>query len=755
MTLHSEYTYLFLDFETTGLDLASDFPIQIGLVQTDHHLSITKSYKSFITLPESIKKLRSNVSYMTGIDIETIESQWQSLETIQSQIADFFSPETILIWQNISFDIWFLRKFFPWCMFAYQIDTYPLAASSIPYLKSYSLESIDHHLTEKYTSYTDKKLYLLNTLSKEERISAHDALYDCISWICFIWRWYEQINNFEKEFPIIKEILSKTEGEWIRLFLSSWAEWNGVERSFINKNKGSLHKVGMTNQYWLPILTSPLISEKKYSHEDTIDRSKQDQHSKRSTRWVDLETLIKELPHPCIIAVSHGSKIDIIKRACNNEQFDYLKEEQILDQEKLSQWLQKDTYTEDEFLFVCFYLAHHRDGYRILTPTLSTHKYILDYLQIKKIELKKDKKILCSHGGLYYTIQNNPDRKDIYKDYPICILDSDRWHSTYNDYAQKWIWITSILYQREKYKYETQQNPLCHLEQSETESKDLLSTTIKDPSTRSGWQTIEKIKTIINNLTFFIAHFTKDSEKQYNNLRQYKREIDYLLNHQSYINTAESRNNIRDLRNDLLQKKSNIPQYLIDSMNKLSILFQHPLKIQRNTNQNKDIRYSIAPAVRYIDFSEYLKMFGEHKVLFFSSDRSEYKKFLPEKESLKIPIIKESDIERIITYITNHNEKSYFIISHQTEKSKKIFNLLHEQKHDEKYNLIGEYITWGVNKSSLRKDNNKKNIYIGGYHMLLHLRWEGIIIDTIFITYVSSNIYNFIENDIQQYALKS
>jgi hypothetical protein len=110
-------------------------------------------------------------------------------------------------------------------------------------------------------------------------------------------------------------------------------------------------------------------------------------------------------------------------------------------------------------------------------------------------------------------------------------------------------------------------------------------------------------------------------------------------------------------------------------------------------SQNKDIRYTIAPAVRYIDFAEYLKMFEDHQVLFFSSDRPEYKKFLSQEESSKIPIIKESDIDKIITYIANNNEKSYFIISHQTEKSKKIFNLLHEQGYDKHYNLIGEYIT--------------------------------------------------------------
>ena len=77
---------LIIDFETTGLDLGSDFPIQIAVVQTDHHMKVLQHYTRYITLPESIKRLRSNVSYMTGIDIETIESQGQSLDTIQSEI---------------------------------------------------------------------------------------------------------------------------------------------------------------------------------------------------------------------------------------------------------------------------------------------------------------------------------------------------------------------------------------------------------------------------------------------------------------------------------------------------------------------------------------------------------------------------------------------------------------------------------------------------------------------------------------------
>lgn len=707
MNLSSNYKYLFLDFETTGLDVSSDFPIQIALIQTDHNLKVLQSYTSYISLPESIKRLRSNVSYMTGIDIGTIEKEWKSLEIIQSEIDNFFWEDIVLIGQNISFDIGFLKKFFPWCSYHNQIDTYPLAASSIPYLKSYSLESIDSHLSTKYESYKDQKEYLLTHVSEGKKLSAHDALYDCVSGLCFISRWQNQLNILSDQFPILSTILSKTQWEWISTI---------VEHNKIPSQNNTL-----------PILTSPLVEHKSQPNQTVVNREKTPQHSKWSTKWVDLPTLIAELPHPCIIAVSHGSKIDIIKRACKDESFEYLKEEQILDQEKISLWLSKENYTEEEFLFVLFYLSHHRDGYRVLHPTLTTHKYILDYLQIKNINLKKDKKILCSHGGLYYTIQNNPERKETYKDYPICILDADRRHTTYNDYAQKWIGLTTVLSQREKFEYESQQ---------------IDTTTL--------WY-YDTIKAIINWLTFFIAHFSKESEKFYDNMRQYKREIDYLLNHQSYKHTAESRSSLREQRNNFLKENTNIPSYVTDIMNKLSNFFQNPLKIQRNINQNKDVYYTIAPAVRYIDFAEYLKMFGDHKVLFFSPARSEYTTFLPSQKSTHLPITYEENIEKILTTITN-SSGSIFIISHNSEKSKKIFAALHESPLEQTHTLIGEHLTGGIAKNAIKQTSDKPNIIIGWYHMLLHFWGEWNKIDHIIISYIHQNMKSFINDDIQQYG---
>ena len=105
------------------------------------------------------------------------------------------------------------------------------------------------------------------------------------------------------------------------------------------------------------------------------------------------------------------------------------------------------------------------------------------------------------------------------------------------------------------------------------------------------------------------------------------------------------------MRELLLKENNTIPQYLIDSMNKLSTLFQNPLKVQRNINQNKDVYYNISPAVRYIDFAEYLKMFGDHKVLFFSPSRSEYTSFLPTQIQSLLPITYEEQPEKIISLL--------------------------------------------------------------------------------------------------------
>ena len=110
-------------------------------------------------------------------------------------------------------------------------------------------------------------------------------------------------------------------------------------------------------------------------------------------------------------------------------------------------------------------------------------------------------------------------------------------------------------------------------------------------------------------------------------------------------------------------------------------------------SNTKDISYTIAPSVRYIDFAEYLKLFGDQKLFFFSSVRSEYNYRLPaEKKEQKVNVFEMDNITHIADKLKNLSG-STFVISHNSEKSKKLFQLLHEQNFSDTHKLIGEYLT--------------------------------------------------------------
>lgn len=103
--MNPAYNYIFLDFETTGLDLTQDFPIQIALIKTDEHLRVIDHYSSYISLPKTVLQLKANISYITGLDTTILEKHGQDYTTVNEQIRHFFNEKTIIIGQNISFDL--------------------------------------------------------------------------------------------------------------------------------------------------------------------------------------------------------------------------------------------------------------------------------------------------------------------------------------------------------------------------------------------------------------------------------------------------------------------------------------------------------------------------------------------------------------------------------------------------------------------------------------------------------------------------
>lgn len=65
MKLNSKYRYLGLDFETTGLDVNKDEPIQIGIVEIDGSGKIIGKYQSLIKPDKKTDELKHIVGFIT------------------------------------------------------------------------------------------------------------------------------------------------------------------------------------------------------------------------------------------------------------------------------------------------------------------------------------------------------------------------------------------------------------------------------------------------------------------------------------------------------------------------------------------------------------------------------------------------------------------------------------------------------------------------------------------------------------------
>jgi DNA polymerase III alpha subunit (gram-positive type) len=111
--LDTNYNYCFIDFETTGLSHERDDIIQVGCIITDAELQIISHFSSFINPGYDIDKLKTIVSYTTGISPEQIMNGISLQEFVASikKIFAYSDKPLVFIGQNIQFDIKFLKKY--------------------------------------------------------------------------------------------------------------------------------------------------------------------------------------------------------------------------------------------------------------------------------------------------------------------------------------------------------------------------------------------------------------------------------------------------------------------------------------------------------------------------------------------------------------------------------------------------------------------------------------------------------------------
>ncbi len=709
VNLNKSYNYICLDLETTWLDKEKDHIIQIGIIKIDHAGKVIDTFCSYIKPWEDFLNLSDTVSHLTDIKKEDLINA-PSLSAVSSDIESFFDDNVVIIGHNIWFDLGFLEKSIPSLRRSHSIDTFDIIWSSIPYLKSYALENIHTHLSteEGYRTIYDnaKKIVLGN------REKSHDALYDSMICYCIIqWRIQYLVKIFI-QFPYVAHLYSKVD------------EWNNYIEIINN------HKDKESEIMSMPHIERPSNKKSKSLENDKkINPLFLGQGWKISMKWLHIQELINELPMPSIIAVSHPSKIDIIKNACPWYRFNYLKEDQIIDFALYEQRTQKKSLSMSEWLFCILYVSHALLWYSIIQAVITEHKHILSYITKKESNKNYENHILCTHGWWYAYRDQHSDRSEQLSKYTICMRDIDRRYITYNDYSSKYFNPQALLFHREELLYH--------------ETNDVI---VKKESSN------ELNKSIYNDMLMFLGVFYIECESIYREKKKHKRES-ICSNNENYTRSIWLWDNIYNWWKNNISKK-HVWSYLDKMMEKMNRLLYQESIIQYSESTGKGSYYTLTPVHKYIDFSEYNDLFAKHIYCFLSTNRPEYTTIKEGIRHKDISIQSLQSISDIEKNIINSSWKNVFIISHNSEKTKQIFASIRQKDYMKNREILAEYITGWIQKNVAKwwAKDGKLLVMIGWYHYLLNIRSANIKTENIIICHIPKQREWFIYNDILRYA---
>jgi DNA polymerase III epsilon subunit family exonuclease len=98
----------FIDFETTGIDLFLDDPIELGAILTNSSGEVIKQFHSYIS-PSSVKKFSKSAIEVHGINFSDVSDSPTQGEVI-NDFFEYFGTDFRFAGWNTNFDIGFFRK---------------------------------------------------------------------------------------------------------------------------------------------------------------------------------------------------------------------------------------------------------------------------------------------------------------------------------------------------------------------------------------------------------------------------------------------------------------------------------------------------------------------------------------------------------------------------------------------------------------------------------------------------------------------
>lgn len=739
--LRSDVRMIALDFETTGLEVSIDEPIQIGIVEFSAEGNIIGWFQSLIRPEKPTKELKSIVGFITGLSIEKLATA-PTCKEIEQEIWSFFGDQTIIIGHNIGFDLDFLKKYFPNLTWKAEIDTFRLSQSLIHYAPSYALEVLCEALQQKPTF---QQILKSLQLSLGDDASFHDAFFDAKLSIALFWYLIERVRLLTINYPIVEQIIAKSQGTFASLFPKIQENWSLPFVLPPLKKITPPHTQMLTGEY--PFLREKSMNGKKFQ-----------------VKSLEFKKLLSSLAthKQTILAFSNRSKLDIAKNLLNElgiKNLGFVKEEQTLNSEALHAFVNKTTFEESEFFFLIKYFSHLEQGLGVLDLNSKGDYECYTALKDQRVTINYPI-ILATHGGLFSLLE----QKERYQGYDIVFFDCEWRYKSYNFYLSRPYDLNYTLNYLDMlgYKYRLE-SELSHGDQEKTkklndfeEFKQFFTVFmgILGQETKAFFTNTEATTQTLGPLKWNLAFY--QTNKLLERFDEWKDRLEVLLQSWEFASIWKQ-------------------------VEHMQTIFGNMMIVEKKMYSRSGFFFVYSEEVKFTNRDEFLEEMKEHQVIFLSHTDENLPALIPEtmllawnepsawKEDREEPsslntetawaskIFHLSKVPSVVQAISSFDRITLpngvvFILSVKKEESKELFETMISKGFDQDFVLLVENITWGSGKNLYKAKQQWTKVIIGGYNFLLQLFAEKIAISQLIIYNSKWNQQDLIFSDIMRYG---
>ncbi len=646
MLLRPDYRYLFLDFETTGLDTIKDDPIQIGMLLMDHEGKIVDTFSSPLRPQKPINELKSIVTYLTQTSLDEL-AHAPCMDDIKDQVKPFFMENTVLIWHNIGFDLSFLKRYYERTPL-FTIDTFPLCKSCLHFLPSYALEVIANHLG----------------IASER---AHDALADCVMNKEVFLHCIRHLQKIRDTYMIFDYILQNSQTPLASIIARTVKRYDFGDKTL-----------------FLPPLVKPSQATKKIVTSST-ERIKQEQLWKASQYYIWNHTIgsllaqIQREKSSRILCFSHKSKLDLADHYLTIQWVStwLINDASIFLPERIDQLLRKWLFDEAEVAFLAKYLSHHLQTHTIIDVNSSDDYKIFNALTEQKPP-RLGQVILATHEQLY----THPHPID--PETHVLFFDVDRRWQTRSKHHSQPLDPHHLLQYLEHIAYKA----LLLQDQLLVQESSRLATELHLFFGILWWE--------IDHLFVWHAGQTIDIEDitTHTRLPKSKAALEKLLSHTSVSNNHDELTSRRKKEQERIQTLFGGPLTITKNMyqgDKRWYTFASPQSFSTFLEMKEQL-----PKATY----SFLSTLNTQATALWTVQP--WWISLPLNDQIRRP-------EQLITFLENTTE-NIFVLSTSKSHSQDLFQQLVRAKKDAERLIVGENITWWVGKIIYLATQSKKPV---------------------------------------------